>query len=102
REALGRDALERPGRAIERRADRRALFVDGGLKDSLRFDAVIVEHPLVAHPVLVDRHVLARPVAVHLAVARVVVEERVTAGRAALAHGARAAKEPDSCLESKI
>src|SRR6185437_7745159 len=57
---------------------------------------------LVAHPELVDLWVLARAITLGLVVARVEVEPRAAAGRAALADALGRAQKPNARLEAEV
>src|SRR6185295_18515121 len=89
-------------RGLERLVDRRVLAADERRAEAILVRALVREHAVVAHPVLVDGEVLARAIAVRGVGARIVVEERAAPRRAALADAARAAEEPDAGLEAEV
>src|SRR5690606_33368183 len=65
-------------------------------------DTLVIQHALVAHPVAIDLHVLARAIPVHGLAARSVVREVVAAGGTTDAHRTLRAQEPDPRLEAEV
>src|SRR5205814_2346638 len=76
--------------------------LDARLEHAPLVDALVVEHTVVAHPVLVDGGVLARTVAIDLLIARIEIGKAAAARGAADAGAARRAQEPDARLEPEV
>ena len=102
RDRRRRGALEEVADGVDRGAERAGRAVDRGLEDAVVVRLFVRDHPVVAHPVLVDALVVARAIPVGLVVTGVEVEVRVAARRAALAHARHRAQKPDARLEAEV